>query len=151
VSGVVVAVCIGPGGIPKTPVGSARAERAGPRGDRHRNRHHGCERRAVSVLSLADYRALREDGVRDAGPGTYGENLLLDGLDLADARPGDRLEVGPEAVLVLEDVRLPCGVLCSVDPRFPDLMTGRSGWLCSVERPGELAPEQGVRLVPALP
>jgi MOSC domain-containing protein YiiM len=137
-AGTVVAVCLGPGGIPKREVEAARVGRLGLEGDGHRHRLHGGERRAVCLLSVEEVRALRADGVRDAGPGTFGENLLTEGLDLARLVPGDRLAVGDEVVLEVDDVREPCGTLKSVDARFPDLMVGRSGLLCRVVTGGEV-------------
>lgn len=135
-----VAVCVGPGGIPKHPVPLARVGPLGIEGDRQRSPHHGGENRAVSLLAAEEIAALEEDGVPARGPGAFGENLVTEGLDPAELRPGDRLRIGPEVELVLTDVRAPCSTLCSLDPRFPDLMLGRSGFLARVLRGGPLEP-----------
>jgi len=42
-------------------------------------------------------------------------------------------------------VREPCGTLKSVDARFPNLMLGRSGFVCRVLREGLLRPGMRVR------
>ncbi len=147
--GVVVAVCLGPGGIPKHPVAEAYVDALGLEGDRHRFHLHGGANRAVCLFSVADYASLAEDGVNAAPPGAYGENLLLDGLDFARLRPGDRLQVGAEVSLEVHDVREPCGTLKKVDRRFPNLMVGRSGWLCRVVQAGTVRPGDAVAVVPA--
>jgi MOSC domain-containing protein YiiM len=135
-SGIVLAVCLGPGGIPKHVVDSAVVEELGLVGDRHRYRFHGGAHRAVCLFAIEDYATLRRDGVACDEAGTFGENLLTKGLDYAELRPGDELQVGDEVVLAVDDVREPCKTLKQVDKRFPDLMLGRSGFLCRVVRGG---------------
>lgn len=134
--GTVLAVCLGEGGIPKHVVDSARVAELGLEGDRHRFKSHGGAHRAVCLFSIEDYRSLRRDGVAATAPGAFGENLLTEGLDYAQLRAGDRLRVGDEVELEIHDVRAPCGTLKSVDSRFPNLMVGRSGFVCRVLRGG---------------
>ena len=140
----IVAVCLGEGGIPKLPVEEAQVETLGLVGDAHRFHLHGGEDRAVCLFSEEVYAELREDGVDCSAPGTFGENVLLRGLDNAVLRPGDRIRLGPEVVIEIYDVRAPCKTLKSVDPRFPDLLLGRSGWVCRVVTPGVLRPGMAV-------
>ncbi len=136
----IVAVCTGTGGIPKQPVESAVVGALGLEGDGHRNARHGGENRAVCILSVDTYASLREDDVECEAPGTFGENVLTRGFDDALLRPGDRLRFGDEVVLEIHDVREPCDTLQSVDRRFPNLMIGRSGWVCRVIETGTLRP-----------
>ncbi len=137
-TGVVVAICLGTGGIPKHVVESAVVEELGLVGDRHRFKFHGGAQRAVCLFAMEDYALLRRDGVPCEAPGTFGENVLTQGLDYSTLRPGDELAIGDEVVVAIHDVREPCGTLKKVDKRFPDLMLGRSGFVCSVVRGGEL-------------
>ena len=132
----VVAVCVGEGGIPKHAVDEARVTVDGVEGDRQRQSVHGGRHRAVCLLSLEEYHSLQADGVACEPPGAFGENLLTEGLDPAGLRPGTRLRVGDEVLLELHDVREPCGTLRGLDSRFPDLMVGRSGWVCRVIEEG---------------
>ncbi len=149
--GRVLAVCLGPGGIPKHPVPRAAVGPLGLEGDGHRFHLHGGPDRAVCLLFETEVASLAADGVSPTTPGTFGENLRLEGIDPARLRPGDRLHIGPEVLLELVDVREPCATLRSVDRRFPDLFVGRSGFLARVIRSGELAPGMAVRVVPAGP
>lgn len=144
----IVAVCLGPGGIPKHPVDEARVEPLGLVGDGHRFHLHGGADRAVCLLSTEVYASLREDDVACEAPGTFGENVLTRGLDDHALRPGDRLALGDEVVVQIHDVRVPCKTLKSVDGRFPDLMLGRSGWVCRVVEPGVLRPGMAIRVLP---
>jgi MOSC domain-containing protein YiiM len=145
--GNVLAVCLGPGGIPKRPVASAVVGELGLEGDKHVFRYHGGPDRAVCLFSMEDYRALQADGVKATPPGAFGENVLTEGLDYARLRPGDRLELGDEVVLEIHDVREPCKTLRPLDARFPNLMLGRSGWLCRVVRGGILRPGTTIRRI----
>jgi MOSC domain-containing protein YiiM len=143
--GTILAVCVGPGGIPKHCVAEARATPDGLVGDKQRYRIHGGPNRALCLFSIEDYRSLRRDGVPCEQPGTFGENVLVQGLDFARLLPGDKLALGEEVAIELFDVREPCGTLKSVDARFPNLMLGRSGFVCRVLREGVLRPGQAVR------
>ena len=66
---------------------------------------------------------------------------------LKPLRPGDRLALGDEVVVEIHDVRVPCKTLKSIDPRFPDLLLGRSGWVCRVVEPGTLRPGMAITVL----
>lgn len=148
--GTVLAVCVGPGGIPKHAVDAAFVSKSGLEGDRQRMRMHGGENRAVCLFSIEDYRSLQKDHVACEPPGAFGENVLTEGLDYTRLSAGDELVIGDAAAIeasssdasaellriAIHDVREPCGTLKSVDKRFPDLMLGRSGFVCRVVTPG---------------
>lgn len=134
--GRLLAICIGSGGIPKQSVESAQVKAEGLVGDGHRHPKHGGEKRAVCLLSQSSYESLQLDGVRASEPGSYGENLLIFGLEVDQLRVGDLLRVGSQLILKVEDIREPCATLKSIDTRFPNLMIGRSGQMCSVIQPG---------------
>lgn len=143
-TGRVLATCIGEGGLPKRAVPAALVDEHGLAGDAHRFHLHGGAHRAVCLFSIEDCRALERYGVTIGGPGSFGENLLVEGLDFRALLPGDLLEVGETVVLEIFDVREPCGTLKTIDRRFPNLMVGRSGFVCSVRAGGELRPGQAV-------
>jgi len=145
--GRVLAVCLGSGGVPNRSVENAKLKKRGLVGDGHDHHRHGGRERAVCLFSIEDYRTLQRDGVACDEPGTFGENLLIEGLDFRALRAGERLAVGPRVVLEIHDVREPCDTLKSLDARFPELMVGRSGFVCRVVRGGKLLPGQSVSLV----
>ena len=148
-SGVVLAVCAGPGGIPKHPLAKVAVSAKGIPGDGHNIEVHGGEHRALCLMSIEEREQMEAEGVPKLGPGGYGENLLVSALDFRRLRPGMRMSCGmpdTEAPVVIEllDIRSPCRTLKAIDARFPDLMVGRSGFLARVITSGVLEP--GMRL-----
>lgn len=143
-AGVVLAVCVGPGGIPKHPVAAAEVSLLGLAGDHQRFPFHGGAHRAVCLFSIEDYRTLQRDGVACTAPGAFGENVLTEGLEFADLRSGDELSIGDTVRIAIHDVREPCKTLKSVDARFPSLMLGRSGFVCRVIQPGVIRPGMAI-------
>jgi MOSC domain-containing protein YiiM len=155
--GKILAVCIGPGGIPKRTVSVARVTERGLVGDSQRIEGHGGLDRAICLLSEEEVKGLHFDGVQQGEPGQFGENLRIDGLDFSSLRPGDKLLVArvPGAgvaagrvLLEVTDMRSPCVTLKAIDERFPDLMIGRSGLLCRVIEAGEIEPGMSIEVIP---
>ena len=108
--GLVVAVNLNAGGVPKPPVDRARIGRLGLEGDGHHNPDvHGGEHAAVCLYAQEAIERVRADG-HQAFPGAYGENLTLLGIDWATLRAGDRLAIGGDAgpLLELTQYSTPC-------------------------------------------
>lgn len=139
---------MGPGGLPNHPVESALVNELGLVGDRHEHDVHGGLERAVCLFSIEDYARLARDRVTPFSAGSYGENLLTEDLDFEQLCPGDVLAIGPEVRLEVHDVRSPCSTLKQQDGRFPDLMLGRSGFLCRVLEGGLLEPGMPIQVQP---
>jgi MOSC domain-containing protein YiiM len=105
--GVVRAINISNGGVPKLPRESCFVGLDGLQGDRQRDlRYHGGRERAVCLYSLDLIEALRAEG-HSITPGAIGENLTVSGLLWADMVPGATVEVGA-VVLQLTDYAAPC-------------------------------------------
>ncbi len=104
----VVQVNVSPGGVPKMPVGAARVRELGLEGDDHQDRTvHGGPFRAVSLFSMEAIRRVQADG-HPIEPGSVGENLTLEGLELSTLDAGDRLAIGPDVVLEITQPANPC-------------------------------------------
>jgi len=113
---------------------------------------HGGLDKAVYVYPVEHYaqwaqRAERA-GIGFSGrPGSFGENLLVEGLLEADVWTGDRLEIGG-LLLAVTMPRRPCYKL---DLHFyegagRDMVLARQpGWYCAVVRPGKAAAGQPIR------
>ncbi len=148
-----LAICIGqaerlPGksyktGIYKTAVnGPVLIDQLGLVGDAVCNKkHHGGPDQAILLegsLTLAWWAA--ELG-RDLLPGTFGENLVIEGLDNRDVAVGDRFHLG-EIVVEATSPRSPCNTLAArmEDPKFSKtfLKAGRPGIYCRVITSGSL-------------
>jgi len=105
--GVVHAINVSTGGVPKLPRDSCYIGVNGVEGDRQRDlRYHGGPDRAVCLYSLDLIEALQAEG-HAITPGSIGENLTVEGVDWARMVPGARVEVGP-VVLELTDYAAPC-------------------------------------------
>jgi len=112
--GVVHAINVSSGGVPKLPRESCYVGVNGLQGDRQRDlRYHGGPERAVCLYSLDLIAALQAEG-HAIRPGSIGENLTVAGVDWAQMLPGARVEVG-QAVLQLTDYAAPCN---NIAPSF---------------------------------
>lgn len=119
-------------GIWKVPVaGRVAARGVNLQGDDQADRRvHGGADKAVYAYAAEDYRWWEAQLGRSLGPGTFGENLTLAGVDLNAAGIGERWSIGG-AVLEVCQPRSPCWKLGlrMDDPRFPALFeaAGRPG------------------------
>jgi MOSC domain-containing protein YiiM len=105
--GVVHAINVSNGGVPKLPRESCFVSVNGLEGDRQRDlRYHGGPGRAVCLYSLDLIRALQAEG-HSIEPGSIGENLTVTDVDWARMVPGTQVEVGT-VVLQLTDYAAPC-------------------------------------------
>jgi MOSC domain-containing protein YiiM len=102
VVGRVVRVNVSNGGVPKRPVPRAWVAAGGLDTDAHFEPEpvHGGAVAAVCLYSVESLARVAADGHR-AFPGAFGENLTLEGIEMGDLAPGDRLEIG-DGGLVLE-------------------------------------------------
>lgn len=75
--------------------------------DQADRRVHGGPDKAVYAYATEDYRWWESELGRRLGPGTFGENLTTEGIDLQAALVGERWRVGT-AVLEVCQPRMPC-------------------------------------------
>ena len=61
----------------------------------------------VSVLAWEDVERLNREQALRAVPGSFAENLTTEGLDTSGLRVGDRLKIGDQAVLEVEQLGKP--------------------------------------------
>lgn len=139
--------------IGKTPVaGRVRVWQLGLAGDEQADReHHGGPDMAVLSYGAARYDLWRaETGVATCGPGWFGENLTIDGLDETAVCLGDRWRCGT-ALLEVTKPRIPCWKIgrrwrrASL-PREV-IRTGRPGWYARVIEEGDVAAGDAAELV----
>ncbi len=98
-------------GIDKRPVdGVVRVHALGVGGDEIADlEHHGGRDQAVYAYAAEDLQTWSGLIGRTLRPGEFGENLTTRGLDVQNARLGERWRVGT-VVLEVCDVRIPCSV-----------------------------------------
>jgi MOSC domain-containing protein YiiM len=144
--GLVVAVCVSGGGIPKHAVTAAQVTAAGLAGDGHAHAKHIRAQRALSLFDMEILAQLRNEGFA-LYPGAIGENLTVVGLHVQRLPPGTLLETG-DVVLRLEEPRKPCYVLDAIDPCLKDVIVGRCGFMASVVHGGLIEPGNRIVTLP---
>jgi MOSC domain-containing protein YiiM len=159
----VSAICIGqpekvPGktyrtGINKAPVsGAVLIDESGLLGDSVLNRkHHGGPDQAVYALGAVDLAAWSAELGETVEPGTFGENLVIEGLDSRLVRVGDRFETD-DVLLEVTSTRTPCATLAARmgDPRFAKrfYQMARPGFYARVLRKGTIGAGDPVTHIP---
>jgi MOSC domain-containing protein YiiM len=96
--------------IDKAPVtGAIKVTKYGLRGDVQADRkHHGGLDKALYAYSSTDAEYWEEQLGRNLGPGWFGENLRLDGIDVNNARIGERWQIGEQVIVEVMMPRTPC-------------------------------------------
>lgn len=111
---------------------------------------HGGPDKAVYAYSLEDTDWWEAELGRELGPGTFGENLSTRGIDLRDARIGERWAVG-STLLEVRQPRVPCFKLGlrMDDPRFPKRFARaeRPGLYLAIVQDGDIGAGDGIEIV----
>jgi MOSC domain-containing protein YiiM len=109
---------------------------------------HGGPEQALLMYAASHYPAWEAELGRDMGPGAFGENLTVEGLDEDSVCIGDVLEIGA-AKLQVSQPRQPCATLARRH-QVPDMIAivrrnGRSGWYLRVLQDGSVEAGQAIR------
>jgi MOSC domain-containing protein YiiM len=131
-------------GIFKAPVeGRVRVEGVNIVGDHQADRRvHGGVNKAIYAYASEDYEWWSEQLGRTLAPGTFGDNLTTEGIDVGSAVVGQRWRIA-DVVLEVSEPRVPCyklGIRME-DPRFPEKFSaaGRPGSYLRIVTEGSLA------------
>lgn len=110
--------------------------------DQADRRFHGGADKAVYAYAVEDYDWWGGELGTTPAPGTFGENLTVEGIDLTEAVAGERWLVGTAVVEVCQP-RTPCWKLGlrMGDGRFPARFdaAGRPGAYLRISREGEVS------------
>ncbi|HAK41292.1 MAG TPA: MOSC domain-containing protein [Synergistales bacterium] len=133
--GKVVAVCVSESkGTPKTDVGEGYLlTDVGIEGDAHA----GFAHRQISMLAVEDIEIMKER-LPDLAPGSFAENITVEGFDLSSLSIGDRVRVG-EALLELSQIGKECHTRCAVYHSAGDCIMPRKGLFFRVIEGGRVA------------
>lgn len=159
----ILAVCLGrpeilPGkkyktGINKLAIqGPIMVDAEGLVGDAILNRkHHGGVDQAVYIEGSIDLDWWQAELGRDLPYGTFGENLVIEGLESAMLAAGDRLAIG-EVLLEVTSARIPCATFAAKmgEPTFVKRYTraARPGAYARVLQGGMVEAGQSVEFTP---
>lgn len=125
-------------------LGKVAVGTTGLEGDQQYDRRvHGGPTMAVLSYAASHYPRWRDElGIAEMGPGGFGENLAIDGLDERSVCLGDVLEAGTTRLCVTQ----PRGPCANIGRRWnhPDLLAivtanHRTGWYLAVPQPGTIA------------
>jgi MOSC domain-containing protein YiiM len=110
---------------------------------------HGGVDQALLMYSLSHYPIWESELGRPMGPGAFGENLTVSGLDEESACIGDVLAIGPVRLQVSQP-RQPCATLARRH-QVRDMIAivrgnGRSGWYLRVLTEGALEAGQSIEV-----
>ena len=145
-----------PTGLYKRPVeGPVVVGRLGLEGDLQADKRvHGGPDKAVYAYASEDVGWWEEELGRELGPGFFGENLTLRGVDVSGARIGERWEIG-STVLEVSEPRHPCWKLATRvgEPAFIKRFeqAGRPGAYLRVLQTGTLRVGDAVVVRPGPP
>jgi MOSC domain-containing protein YiiM len=113
-------------------------------------RFHGGYDKAVYAYAREDYDWWEEELGRELEPASFGENLTTQGLDLNDARVGERWRVGT-VLLEVSQPRLPCFKLGlrMGHARFPKRFAAarRPGAYLRIVEEGELGAGDAIEVI----
>lgn len=132
-------------GVPKAAVPAVRL--VADHGVEH-DAHAGDWHRQVSLLAHADIESMRAQGL-ELAPGAFGENVVVDGVDLDGLGVGSRLALG-EARLEITQVGKVCHARCVIAQRTGDCIMPRLGLFARVTADGTVAPGCAVTVLEAV-
>jgi len=140
--GRVVAVCVSDEkGVSKTPVDEILLEKGGVKGDAH----FGSERE-VSLLSFEAIVGVRERFGLDVGPGTFAENITVEGLKKEEVRVGMHIRVGGALLEVVAVGKGTCGG-CSIEEKVGLCIGDTDTVFCRVVEGGRVGAGDSVSIV----
>lgn len=136
----------------KSPVqGALAVQGVNVEGDDQADRSvHGGRDKAIYSYAAEDEAWWAEQLGREVGPGTFGENLTLSGIDVTNAIVGEQWQIGP-VVLEVSQPRIPCWKLAARmnDPDFPDRFSdaGRPGAYLRIIEEGSIRAGDPVNVI----
>ena len=130
-------------GIAKRPVPEAQAiEGHGLQGDAHAGPWH----RQVSLLAVESVRKMREAGA-DVGPGDFGENLDVEGLELPSLPIGTKLQLGDAILMEVTQIGKECHAHCAIYHQVGDCVMPREGIFVRVLEGGAIRPGDEIMVI----
>ena len=98
---------ISSGGVPKVPVNTLSVTTDGCQGDdQDDKKHHGGKNKAICLFQQEILESLSSNG-HPVSPGSTGENILIEGLDIGSIEVGTCLKIGEIEIVVTQDAP-PC-------------------------------------------
>ena len=93
--------------------------------------------RQVNILSLEWLQRMKREGHRTE-PGQFGEQIVVQGIDLEILQPGDQLQMGESAAVEITKARIGCERLEAAQGRSNEAFGGLVGMLAKVVAGGDI-------------
>ena len=122
-------------GTEKRPVEKIEITPLGLAGDAHAGKWH----RQISLLDVDAARRFTEAAGIAVAPGEFAENLLLEGIDLTQAAPLDRLVIGNVEMEITQIGKECHGAGCAVFRRVGECLMPKQGLFARVIKPGTIS------------
>ena len=121
-------------GVRKTNVNSAVLEEDfGIVGDAHA----GTKNRQVSLLAQESIEKMKAKGLK-VKAGDFAENITTQGINLVGLPVGQKLRIGPEAILQVSQIGKECHGRCAVYYQIGDCIMPREGIFAAVIKGGRI-------------
>lgn len=142
--GIIKGICISEKrGTSKKPVDQAVfIENHGIENDAHAGDWH----RQVSLLSYEKIEEFKEKGANIL-PGSFGENLIVEGFNLCEIPVGSRMKAG-EVILEITQIGKECHSHCQIYKSVGDCIMPREGIFARVIKGGKLTSGEEIELMP---
>lgn len=110
------------------------------------DRKGGNPNRNLNIMSFETLEALGEEGF-STSPGQMGEQLVIQGLDMAKLVQGDRIKLGDRACVEVINQRTGCQRFEHIQGKSPQQAAGRMGVMAKVVTGGRIAVGDSVKLL----
>lgn len=98
--------------------------------------HAGDWHRQVSLLAFESFEQFKDDIKVDLAYGVFGENLLIEGFDLAYSQLGDRYLINDEVELEITQIGKECHKACEIRKIVGNCIMPTEGIFAVVKRGG---------------
>lgn len=142
----VISINISKGGVPKLPINSVNITEKGLDGDGHNHEKHYRLTQAVCIQDIERLDELCAMGY-PLKPGTAGENLTVQGLNVNALPVGTVLEFTGRVVLEITRTRPTCYVMDQIHPQLKEDATDRHGMYAKVLEKGILRINDHIKIV----
>lgn len=99
--------------------------------------HAGGGIRQVSLLSIESINKMKEKGLK-VKPGSFAENITVEGIDLLKFPLGTKFKIGEKAVMKLSQIGKECQKPCAIYYQAGDCIMPKEGIFAKVKKGGEI-------------
>lgn len=106
--------------------------------------HAGEGHRQVSLLAQQAIEVMKRQGAQVV-PGSFGENVIIDGMDMSRLAIGSRLQLGDEVILKVTQIGKECHTPCAIAQSVGYCIMPLQGVFAKVVQSGVVKPGDRVR------